>query len=106
MSLQKQLNDVLMNISRGDLNTVIVLAFEYGLYNLTGEDIGESLRSYSEDGVVDEDAFLQFFKDASQNDGKALPGKIKTLFQHFDRNDSKYCDVDDLTVGLSLFTAG
>ena len=106
MSLQKQLNDLLMNISRNDLNTVIVLAFEYGLYNLSGEDIGNRLRSYAEDGVVDEDAFLQLFKDASPNGDNPLPAKIKTFFQHFDRNDSKYCDVDDLTVGLSLFTAG
>ena len=99
-----QLNSILLKVKSRDYNEVYETAFTYGLYEMEWEDLYDALNAKSTDGLITRQSFSDFFTERGNTPN--LNKKIFGIFDCFDRTGSDFCDVDELTCGLSLFIRG
>ena len=108
VSLGAQLNSVLLKVKSHDYNEVYETAFTYGLYEMEWEELHDALNAKSTDGLITRQSFSDFFTERGSESSLSenLNKKILGIFNCFDRTGSDFCDVDELTCGLSLFIRG
>ena len=107
-SLGAQLNGILLKVKGRDYHEIYEIAFTYGLYEMTWEELYNTLNAKSSDGLITRHSFSEFFteKGSRSSFGVNSYKKILGIFDCFDRTGSDFCDVDELTCGLSLFIRG
>jgi Ca2+-binding EF-hand superfamily protein len=99
-----EIEDVSLEYTSEDLSLVHKIAFDFQLYYLTLNDLHSNLRLRSSEGLMSHGQFRQLFRDLG-----SLPSddrKIDTIFRGFDRTESGYCDITELTCGLSVLCQG
>jgi hypothetical protein len=111
-NMSSQLNNILLKVKERDSSAVYEVSFSYGMYQMSWEDLHQALLDKSSDGLIGKEGFARFFRELSDDDSswstaKAdLERRVMGIFDCFDRTGSDYCDVDELTCGLSLFIRG
>ena len=106
------LNNILLRSKEKDCSAVYEVAFSYGLYQLEWDDLHAALLRKSSDGLIGKEGFSSFFRERSDDGSEwnttknELEERVMGIFDCFDRTGSDFCDVDELTCGLSLFIRG
>ena len=97
-------HDVALEFSEEDLQLVHKMAFEFQLYYLSLSDLHENLLLRGHDGLMSQQQYQQLFRDlgSSARDEE----KLAAIFRGFDRTESGYCDITELTCGLSVLCQG
>ena len=112
LDMNAGLNSILLSTKEKDSSAVFEIAFSYGLYQMTWDELHKALLSRSSDGLIGKDGFASFFQDRSDGQDEwsttrsELEERVMGIFDCFDRTGSDFCDVDELTCGLSLFIRG
>lgn len=107
-----QLNNIILSSKEKDSSAVYEVAFSYGLYQLDWDDLHRALLRKSSDGLIGKEGFASFFRERSDDGSEwnttkqELEKRVMGIFDCFDRTGSDFCDVDELTCGLSLFIRG
>ena len=98
-SLGAQLNGILLKVKSRDYHEIYEIAFTYGLYEMTWEELYNTLNAKSSDGLITRHSFSEFFieKGSRSSFGEDSYKKILGIFDCFDRTGSDFCDVDELT---------
>lgn len=107
-SLSSQLNSILLKVKSRDYNEIYEAAFTYGLYEMTWDELYDALNAKSTDGLITRHSFSEFFLEqgSGSRPNPDLYKRVLGIFDCFDRTGSEFCDVDELTCGLSLFIRG
>ena len=110
--MSAKLNNIILSTKEKDSSAVFEVAFSYGLYPMTWEELHKALLSRSTDGLIGKEGFATFIHDRSDGEDEwnttksDLEKRVMGIFDCFDRTGSDFCDVDELTCGLSLFIRG
>lgn len=97
-------HDVSLEFSRENLDLVHTMAFDFQLYYLTLADLHENLHLRGNDGLMSAEQFRGLFRDLGSS--REEDAKLEAIFRGFDRTESGYCDITELTCGLSILCQG
>ena len=97
-------HDVSLEFSEEDLSFVHKMAFDFQLYYLTLADLHENLHLRGHDGLMSYQQFYMLFKDLGSSERDDV--KLSAIFRGFDRTESGYVDITELTCGLSILCQG
>ncbi len=95
---------VSLEYSEEDLALVSKMAFDFHLYHLTLNDLHMNLVIRGNDGLMSYAQFHDLFRELGST--KRDDVKLAAIFKSFDRTESGYCDVAELTCGLSILCQG
>jgi Ca2+-binding EF-hand superfamily protein len=95
---------VSLEFGEEDLDLVSKMAFDFQLYHLTLNDLHENLKLRGNDGLMSYTQFHELFRELGSI--RRDDAKLAAIFKSFDRTESGYCDVAELTCGLSILCQG
>jgi hypothetical protein len=97
-------HDVSLEFTENDLQLVTKVAFDFQFFYLTLSDLHKHLHLRGHDGLMSYDQYYHLFKDLGSSERD--DAKLAAIFRGFDRTESGYCDITELTCGLSILCQG